>query len=168
MDDRALTGAGAGHRRAGPTLPMEQPMSLYKTYQTDANLETKGVLFEPDTDTRIRVKRAGQTNPDYLKSLKKRTKPHQRAIENDTLPPEVDKRLIAEVYAESVIADWETNVDGEWKRGIVLGDGELHPFSFDNVVKILTDLPDLFADIQGVANRAAMYRKEDIEEAAKN
>jgi len=66
---------------------------------------------------------------------------------------------MAEVYAETVLLGW---------TGVADENGTPLPFTKENCVKLLTDLPDLFRDIQEQAQRVANFRAADLEADAKN
>jgi hypothetical protein len=68
-------------------------------------------------------------------------------------------RLMREVYADTVILGWE-GVTGRDKAPLA--------FTRENVLQVLTDLPDLFADIQEMSNKVALFREEIREDDAKN
>ena len=130
----------------------------YELFKTDENLETKGVNLNYG-DFSIRVARAGGANKKYAKVFEAKIRPFRRAIQTDTMDPEVDRRIMAEVYAETVIIGW---------KGMKGQDGKELAFNKANVVKVLTDLPDLFADIIGQANQVSVFRADEAEVDAKN
>lgn len=134
-------------------------MSLYKQFGTDKNLETSGIILQYGEGVEIRIARAGGSNKRYQKSMTQRSKPYRRAMANDTLGNDVAEKMLAEVYAESVVLGWE---------GVTDEQGEALEFNFDNCVKVLTDLPDLFADIREQAQKSALFRTDDLDEDVKN
>lgn len=133
-------------------------MNPYELFKTDSNMEAAGIDLDYG-DFSIRISRAGGANQKYLKLLGERMKPHRRRIENGTLDNAVAERLLAEVYADSVILGWTNITDA---------DGQALPFNRDNCVRLLLDLPELFRDIQEQAGRVANFRAAQIEgDAAK-
>ena len=138
-------------------------MSLYQQFKTDENYERNGIWLEYGSKTgkpvRIKIARAGGTNIKFLKALELKARPYRRQLQNDTIDPEVAEELFRQVYVESVILGWE-NVDTE--------DGKPLEFNRFNCLKLLTDLPDLFADIREQATKASLFRSEVIETASKN
>lgn len=135
-------------------------MSFYKTFSTDAELESgKGIDLDYGEDGVITIRRAGGANKKYSTVAAAKLKPYARRMQNGTIEPEVIDRVMAEIFAEAVIIGWR-NVKGE--------DGEPLQFTKENCVKLLTDLPDLFADIQAQAERVSNFRAEATEEAVKN
>lgn len=138
-------------------------MSLYKQFATDKNAEKDGVLLDYTTDTkrpcRFRVARMSPTNQRYAARLRALTKPYERQIALDTLPPEKTREIQVNVFVDAILLGWEGVTD---ENGVDL------PFSRENARKLFADLPDLFDDLQGQASRAATFRAADLEDAAKN
>lgn len=139
-------------------------MSLYKTFTTDKDLEKEGILLQYGFNSKklpitIRVARAGGANTAYTKSLERRTKPFRRQIQTETMDDKQAKELMMDVYLDSVILGWENMEDAK------LND---LPFSRENALKLFTDLPDLFTDVQEQAQKSALYRKEILDADSKN
>lgn len=145
----------------------------YELFKNDENLETKGVELDYG-DFRITVARAGGTNKKFPKTFEAKTRPYRRAIAAGTLDPEVDRKVMAEVYADSVVLGWARNVKNEdgsvtVKNGVIPGpDGEDIPFTKANVIKLFMDLPDLFADVVEQAGKIGLFREDEKEVDAKN
>ena len=139
-------------------------MNIYKKFRTDEKLETKGIELNYGDNSKglpilIRIARAGGDNIQFTKTLEKRTKPFRRQLQLDTMDEKVAKKLMLEVYADSVILGWS---------GVEDADNNDIPFTRENCIKVMTDLPDLFADIQEQAGKAALFRIEVLEEDSKN
>ena len=137
---------------------------LYSAFKTNDGLETQGVWVDYATGgekpARFRIARAGGSNRKYGRILDAKTKPVRRLMEIGALDDVVSDRLHAEVYAESVILGWEDVTD---EQGADL------PFTKENCVKLLLDLPDLFRDLRSMATSLALFRAEvDREEDRKN
>lgn len=132
-------------------------MSLYKQFKTDENCEKNGIWLEYSHSddngkpVRIKIARAGGSNIKYLKTLEMKSKPYRRQLQNDTLDITVADEMLKEVYADSVILGWENVTDD---KGVEL------PFNRINCLKLLSDLPDLFADIREQSTRAALFRAD--------
>lgn len=145
----------------------------YELFKTDDDLETKGVTINYG-EFKITVARAGGSNKKYHKALEVKTRPYRRAIQAGTMDPDTDRKAYAEVYAEAVVLGWSKVIkeNGEEKEinGVIAGpDGEDIPFTKANVVKVLLDLPELFADIQSQAQSIKLFRDKDEDEVdAKN
>lgn len=141
-------------------------MSLYKTFKTSGDLEKTGIYLQygfvdddPERPIRILIARAGGSNTKFARILEAKTKPYRRAIQTETMDPKMADNIFREVYAESVVLGWDNVSDV---------DGVALPFSKENVVKVFTDLPDLYADVREQANKAALFREAVLEEDAKN
>lgn len=140
-------------------------MSLYKQYETDSDIEKQGVLFDTgSTNSKgnailIRIARAGGANDAYLKRMEVRFKPHQRALQANSMERKRIEALVRETFAETVVLGWENMEDR---------DGNELPFSKENCIKLFEELPDLFGDLQDAATKASLFRKEIQESSAKN
>lgn len=134
---------------------------LYKMFETDKNLETEGIWYSFDKDTKFLLARAGGSNIRFAKILENKTRPYRRQIDNGTIDTEFGNSLLIEAFAEAVILGW-TGVKAKGKNGKEM------KYSVENAVKLLTDLPDLFAELREEAARAANFRNEEIEEDVGN
>lgn len=140
-------------------------MSLYEAYETDPQLEKDGVHLEVGTNKNgeiatIRMRRAGGANQQFAKVFEFKSKPYRRLMDiPGALDPKVQERIMREVYAESVVVGWE-NIEDR--------DGNPLPFSKENVVKLFTDLPDLFRTVVRESQGIALFRKEVREVEAGN
>lgn len=160
-------------------------MGLYSSYRTNENLERKGVVYTPDSSTAITLARAGGSNVKFAKMLEARTKPVRRQIDAGTIDPKLDRRIMAEVFAATVVKNWETLVGTDDEQQLVQGieadpsapegtythpidENGLVPFNNQNVVATLIALPDMFSDMQRESNRAANYQTEQREADGKN
>ncbi|CAH1661684.1 conserved hypothetical protein [Hyphomicrobiales bacterium] len=131
----------------------------FEAYEMDENCESgQGVTIEYDDGRRFTIHRAGGSNKKFGRVLTARMKPFQRRIEMGTLPDAVGDRVLAEVYAETIIIGWE---------GIAKGGQDL-PFTKENVVDFLLAKPEVFAAIRQDATNLAHFRKEATELDAKN
>ena len=156
-------------------------MGLFKTYQTDKKLELEGVVFTPDSNTAITIARGGGANVHFAKALDRKAKPMRRQIDAGILDPELDRKMMAEVYAETVIKNWETLITVKGKPSLVQGieanpeapegtyshtpdEHGLVPFNKQNVVATLRLLPDLLIDIQRESNNLANFRQAERKE----
>ena len=144
----------------------------YKMFQTNRDAEKEGILVNYG-DFRFKVARAGGGNSRFRKLLQAKLKPYRHQLDNETMDEQVSEQLMREAFAETVVVGWESKVTDEatglsrWEPWLDTPDGRLE-FSVENCVKVLTDLPDLFRDLQQVANKVALYRKTEEDEDAKN
>lgn len=131
----------------------------YQLFGTDKKAETEQGISLDYGSFKIRIVRAGGANRKYVETLNRRLKPYRRQMENDTLDSDVALRTMAEVYADTVIIGWEGVTDAE---------GRDLDYCRNNVIKLLTDLPELFRDLQEQAGKAALFRASEREEEQKN
>jgi len=148
--------------------------NMFDTFETDSTLETGGVCIDYG-DFRVKIGRAGGANKRYLSFAESKTKPFRRAIAAGTMPEERSRALLFEIYAKTVVLDWEIaeGVDdktGEtkWKQGIHKKGGGTIPFTEENLVMTFKLLPAIFFDLQSAAESIALFRKEEMEADAKN
>lgn len=142
-------------------------MGLYDTFETDSNMEKDGVWIDYG-DFRIRIAHSGGANKRYLSYAENKLKPLRRAIESGALSNERSAPIMMDIYAETIILDWETKVEDSWVQGIEDRDGGLQEFNKENVVKTLKALPKLFSDIQEMSGSIQNFRMQDLESEAKN
>ena len=139
-------------------------MSLYKQFATDKNVERDGVVLSygknsKNKDITLRIARAGGANIRYTKLLEAAIKPYRRQLQNETMDNGVAEDITMRVYAQSVVLGWE---------GVEDENGNDMEFTVENCMKLFKDLPDLWADIQSQATRAALFRQDILEADAKN
>ena len=139
-------------------------MNLYKAYETDTTVETDGVIIDYGPNSKgkpiqIRIARAGGANVRFAKILEHKTKPYKRAIANESLDEKIMNKIMVEAYADAVILDW---------TGVEDREGNAMSFSKENVIKLFTDLPELFRDIIEQSQKTALFRAEIREEEAGN
>jgi len=139
-------------------------MSLYKNWSTDINKEVNGipVEFEANDDGTVPtfiISRMGATNKPYLRALEQAQKPYLRQIQLKTMDKDKHEKLILEVFATNIIKGW-SNIQDE--------NGNVLAYSKENAVKILTDLPEIYDNLFQVAMSADMFKKDELEESAKN
>jgi hypothetical protein len=142
--------------------------SPYSNYKTDASMEKEGVWVDMG-DFQIRLSRAGGSNQQFIKLLEKASRPYRRQLANNTLSNEVANSLLIDAYVSGIIKGWRTKEDnGTWKNVVFDEQGKEIPFSKENAKKLLSDLPDLFTDIQQQANYIYHFQKQEVEEIVKN
>lgn len=134
----------------------KQFSSPYAMYSSDKNLEAKGIWLDFGA-FRIRVARAGGSNQKFKIALEQKLRPHQLQIKAGTMDNDLALRLLAEAYAEAIVLDWENVTDAA---------GKPMAFTEENVVKLFTDLPELFNEVQEQAGKLSNFRALEQEEAA--
>lgn len=142
-------------------------MGMYDIFQTDEDLEVSGIWLDYG-DFRIKIASAGQGNKKYVRYAEKALKPVRRAMQAGALSNERSLSIMSDIFAKTIVIDWQVKVEGNWKTGIEGPDGEIVPFNYENVKKVFEDLPNLFIDIQEQANSIANFRKMELEEDSGN
>jgi len=143
-------------------------MGMYDNFKMDEKSENDGIILEYDESFRVTVKRAGGSNKAYDKSVERKTKKIKRALENDLVSNDRVLQILMEVYAETIVTNWETMQDGEWVQGIEGPDGERLEFNSENVLSTFKNLPDLFLSIKEDASKASLFREALREQDSKN
>lgn len=133
-------------------------MNVYDMFRTDAGLERSGVWLDYGP-FKFLLARAGGSNIAFQRILAAKLKPLRRQIEMETMADEQARRLLVETYAEAVVLGWEGITD---EKGTPL------EFTKENAIKVLSDLPDLFRDIQNQAGSLSMFRAREVQAVAKN
>jgi hypothetical protein len=125
--------------------------SLYELFKTSEDYEKDGVVIDLGV-AKFRLRRSGGSNRKFATVFAKKVKPHQRALTAGTLPEEESRRMLLEVFYETVVVGWE---------GVTDEAGQPLEFNEANFKKLMTDLPDLWDLIREEANNAKNFRRED-------
>lgn len=126
--------------------------NLDQFYKTDKKLETEGIWFNISEECGFLMRRFGGFNStEVKKAMAKYYKPYAKMIKAGTLPAEKENLVMVKTFVESSIIDW---------RGVEI-DGEEADFSFDNAVKLLTELPQLADTLIEYASSYESF-KEDL------
>jgi hypothetical protein len=139
-------------------------MSLYKTFKVDANAEENGVPIqypanEDGTIPTFYVTRTARTNKRYLRAVETVMRPYRRELELEALPEKKAQELNLTIFVKGVLLGWQ-NVQDEA--------GNTLEFNEANAVKLLSDLPELYADLQTQSTRLSNFKAKETEADAKN
>lgn len=134
-------------------------MSLYNMFGTDKALETNGIWLEIDGEASFLIRRIGSANSDYVRMLRAKTKPHNRSIENNTLDPKIEQKIYLDVFVSTALLDWKNVKDK---------DGKVIEFSKSAAIELFSDLPELLKYLMNFASEFENYRREELEDDAKN
>jgi hypothetical protein len=134
-------------------------LSIYKKFKTSETAESEGVELDYGESGRIRIARAGGSNKAYLRAIERINRKYKRQLQLDIMDDAVVRAMMVEVYADTVVLGWE---------GVCGEDGQPLKFTRDNVVKVFTDLPELFKDVFEMANNIALFKTSIDEAEAKN
>jgi hypothetical protein len=137
---------------------------LYNQFKTDGDLEKTGIILDYGPNSKgkpmqIRIARAGGTNIAFSKAFERHTKPYRRMFQTGVIDESLSQQVMREVYVDAVVLGWE-NIEDEAGKELI--------FSGENVKKVFTDLPDLFADIIEQSKNAALFRATIREADLKN
>lgn len=139
--------------------PEEPTGSIYDMFESDDNLEKKGIWVDYSGAGSFLVARAGGANQKFAKVLQAKTQPYKFQIDNDLMDEKVGRKLLIEAFVEAVLLDWKDVYD---RSGVKMS------CTKDNAVKLFTDLPDLFQDLQQQASKFANFRRQEIERTSGN
>lgn len=142
-------------------------MGMYDIFETDEDLETTGIWLDYG-DFRLKVASAGQGNKKYVRYAEKALKPIRRAMQAGAVSNERSLAIMSDIFAKTIVLDWQVKVDDAWKSGIEGRDGDILPFNYDNVIATFSALPNLFMDIQEQAQSIANFRKGELEDDSGN
>lgn len=133
--------------------------SPYDLFKNNEELESgAGVTIEYPGFS-ITIHRAGGSNKRFAQILSAKMKPYRHQLDRGMLADEVSRRILFEAYAEGIVVGWKNVKDA---------DGNEMAFTKENVVKLFSDLPDLFSDIRLQAENAALFREEQEKADEKN
>lgn len=148
-------------------------MSLRKTFKTDTKAEVEGVWIEVDMNefnnqpVEIHISRMSKANKRYTKRLEAVTRPHQSAIQNESLDNELANKMMREVFVDTILLGWR-NLPKSDLTGRDEDKGELLEFNRANALALFTELPDCYDDWEERAKKAASFREAAAEDEAKN
>lgn len=126
--------------------------NLDSLFKTDKNLETEGVWFAVSPEVSFLLRRFGGSNIKKVDAAStKYQKPHIRLIQAKALSKEKEDEILAKVFAEACLVDW---------KGVAV-DGQELPCTFENGVKLLTSLPELFETLFRYCAEVESF-KEDL------
>lgn len=137
---------------------------MYEQFATDEDREKSGVWLDYGP-YRVKIARAGGANKDYQKALERLSRKYRHQIKAETMDNDLQEKLLRQVYAQTVILEWESEVGKDeegkpiYEAGIEQEESkDLLPVTVANVAKTLNNLPPLFEDIQEQAKGIALWR----------
>lgn len=134
-------------------------MGTYAQFKNDEKYERDGVTLDLGDAGKFKIARAGGANKRFEKAFSKAMRPYRRRIETNTVTNDELQKEVVKVFAKTVILGWE---------GVTGKDGNDLPFTYENCVTVMTDLPDLFREIHEAATEQALFREQISEDDAKN
>jgi hypothetical protein len=156
-----------------PTAEEIISMGAYSKFKTDKKAEQEGIWLNYG-DFRVKVARSGGANSTYRKELEKATQPYLRAIKTGTMDDSVAEKIHHDVFARTVVLDWNVNTaeKGEepiWVAGIEHPDTEeVVPYTPEIGVEVFTIAMELFLDLREAAGNSSNFRTETDDVATGN
>nr|NIU01510.1 hypothetical protein [Nitrosopumilaceae archaeon]NIU87935.1 hypothetical protein [Nitrosopumilaceae archaeon]NIV66215.1 hypothetical protein [Nitrosopumilaceae archaeon]NIX62112.1 hypothetical protein [Nitrosopumilaceae archaeon] len=86
--------------------------SPYSQFKVDENIQRAGIKLDYDGYYFI-ITHAGQSNKKYTLKEREMIRKNRSAINTNTLTPEQDNKLMAQLYADSVILGWGSDEHGD-------------------------------------------------------
>lgn len=148
--------------------------TLFNVFQMDRKKEVEGFTVEYPGGVRLTLARAGGGNSQFAKAHEIHMRPMRAAMNmKQGLPDHIQRKLIANVYADSVIRKFETNVSTDpsvedWQPVIVWENGNQTPADREHLVQLMIMLPDLLDEIIKDSTNLSNYRKEELQADAGN
>jgi hypothetical protein len=133
-------------------------MGTYNRFKSNRGLEKDGVLLDLGESGRFRIARAGGSNARFKTMLEREMRPYRSLLASGAMDESMANPILIRVFAESVVLGW---------TGVTDENGNDLPFSKDACIRLLGDLPDLFAVVREAAMSPAPFR-ETLEQDAKN
>lgn len=128
-------------------------MDIKKLFGTNQTLENDGVWKDLGDGAKIKVARLG--NPNNLRVTKELSKPFTIQIQRNKLPDDIQKKIMNESLARTVLVGWS---------GISYG-GSPIDYSVDNAIKLLTEFSDFRDVVFSAANDLTAFQdQQDVEE----
>lgn len=140
------------------TVMTDHVTSAYDLFETVGSLEKTGVWIAIGP-MEFLLARAGGENTEFKKAAQAKFKPFELALANDTMDEKLAQKLVIEVMCTTVLLGW---------RNVYDRDKNELPFTKENAIKLLTDLPALFEKLQAEAQRIGNFRNKGNETVAKN
>lgn len=137
-------------------------MSLYSTFGVDQSENWVSVPDDNDVDVRFKLAFVNGPNSEYGKELEKAVRPHRRKHLRKGQPaidPDVLKGILVDVFARTILLDWENVCDRQ---------GNPVPYTHENAVRLLTELPVLYDILQIEASEISNFQSEALKDEAKN
>jgi len=145
---------------------------LDKAFRTSEKLEKEGVIRDFGY-CRITLARAGGTNRAYAVAMEKIQRKYEKLINAKMLSDAKSAEILAEVYADTIVLNWETNTDEaiedkpeNWKQGIEFE--EIEPFNRENVIAAFKRWPELLVECKSTAEDMQFYLAALVENTTKN
>jgi hypothetical protein len=127
--------------------------NLHSMFATNSDKEKDGEWCDLTPETGFLVARMGGANAEKVKKLGAfKFKPHAKKIREGKLAQEKENAVMAEIFVDVCLKDW---------KGVEDLEGNNIPFSRENAIEFLTELPELLGHLTEFASDVDNY-KEDL------
>lgn len=152
----------------------EKRFNPRKKLGTNSKKESEGAWQELGDGAAVKIRR--RNNPTTQEFLRKKMRPHKRAIELEALPESVMDRIILDALVETLLADWrgifDTDPTTKEEREIPFSREAarrlLSPKKDPTTGELIDEMKDFRDLLWSYANSAELFRLEAEEEDAKN
>jgi hypothetical protein len=124
-------------------------------YDTDIRTIDEGV-WVPFDGSSFRI--AHISNVKFQRSVARLQQPHRKKIEAGTMDPGQSKELACRALSEAVLLDW---------KDVINAAGEQVPYTPEHGFEALMKNPEFRDFVSDVAQNAARFREEAVEELGK-
>ncbi len=137
---------------------------IFKEYSTDQSIENSGtwVSFGTNADgtvEKILLARAGGANAKYFTEMAKAGDTHKQGIKTGAIDGLEGKKILMQVYANSVVLNWENIYDRN---------GNIYPYSKENCLNMFYKMHDFFDVISEICSEREAFRDAQLEDDIKN
>lgn len=130
---------------------------LLEQFGRDEALEKEGVWIDFQI-FKIKAARAGGSNTKFSSALTKRLQQFRGRIHFDSLPLDQQREIMMEIYASTVVLDWQ---------GVTGDDGKPVPCTKENVVDFFKALPEVYEVFVLEVDKFGNFKMQ-VDEAVKN
>jgi hypothetical protein len=138
--------------------------SIYKVFKTSEQAENEGQWFDygpgpSGENQRFCLARMGRSNKKYTGAIQRMQTEYGRQLDSGTLADSVAHEVLLHIFCTTILVNW---------TGICDENDEALPYSVENAKQLLTDLPDLYQELQSLAQSREHYRLQQNEADAGN
>lgn len=139
-------------------------MSIYKQFKLDDKKQHEGIEIQygPNDNGSVptfRLAHLSLNNQRYTKMLERESAPFKRLLALGVLDAETDNKIMVRAFCQCILLGWENVYDIN---------NQAFPFSTENAIKLMIDLPELFLDLKHQAVDISKFRQAEVEQEAKN
>jgi len=132
--------------------------NLHKNFKTNSALEEQGVFFQVEEGVKFLIARFSADSEKVQAATLKYLKPYVRQIQSNQLSAKKRTEISVTTFVHACVIGWEGVTDAE---------GNLIPFSKENCIELLLELPELFRTLEEYSSDANNY-KDDVKEELGN